>query len=76
MSDVQAPVLAARAIKRGFRQGPKRIEVLEEVSLEVRAGTSLAIVGASGAGLCCISWEAWTGRIPARSWLTVGPFGK
>jgi lipoprotein-releasing system ATP-binding protein len=50
MSDVQAPVLAARAIKRGFRQGPKRIEVLEEVSLEVRAGTSLAIVGASGAG--------------------------
>ena len=44
------PVLEARGISRGFRQGPKRIEVLKDVSLRVPAGSSLAIVGASGAG--------------------------
>jgi lipoprotein-releasing system ATP-binding protein len=50
MNDAQVPVLAARSIRRGFRQGPKRIEVLRGIDLEVPAGTSLAIVGASGAG--------------------------
>ena len=43
-------VLEARGIQRGFRQGPKRIEVLQDVSLSVPAGASIAIVGASGAG--------------------------
>jgi len=43
-------VLEARGIRRGFRQGPKRIEVLADVSLTVPAGASVAIVGASGAG--------------------------
>jgi len=42
--------LEARAVCKGFRQGPKRIEVLRGVSLSVPAGSSLAIVGASGAG--------------------------
>ena len=43
-------VIEAKGISRGFRQGPKRVQVLEDVSLQVRAGTSMAIVGASGAG--------------------------
>ena len=43
-------VLKAHGIQRGFRQGPKRIEVLKDVSLSVPAGASIAIVGASGAG--------------------------
>lgn len=45
-----AMVLEAQGVVRGFRQGPKRIEVLREVSLRVPAGASIAIVGASGAG--------------------------
>lgn len=43
-------VIQANGVSRGFRQGPKRVQVLSEVSLEVPAGTSMAIVGASGAG--------------------------
>jgi lipoprotein-releasing system ATP-binding protein len=43
-------VIEAKGISRGFRQGPKRVQVLTDVSLQVPAGTSIAIVGASGAG--------------------------
>jgi len=43
-------VIEAKGISRGFRQGPKRVQVLDNVSLQVPAGTSMAIVGASGAG--------------------------
>ena len=43
-------VIQATGICRGFRQGPKRVQVLTDVSLQVPAGTSMAIVGASGAG--------------------------
>ena len=43
-------VIQATGISRGFRQGPKRVQVLSDVSLQVPAGTSMAIVGASGAG--------------------------
>jgi len=50
MNEQGSMVIRARGISRGFRQGPKRVEVLKDVSLEVAAGTSMAIVGASGAG--------------------------
>jgi len=43
-------VIKATGISRGFRQGSKRVQVLSDVSLQVPAGTSMAIVGASGAG--------------------------
>lgn len=43
-------VIQCSGISRGFRQGPKRIQVLSDVSLQVPAGTSMAIVGTSGAG--------------------------
>ena len=50
MNELGSIVISAKDISRGFRQGPKRVEVLQDVSLEVAAGTSMAIVGASGAG--------------------------
>jgi lipoprotein-releasing system ATP-binding protein len=50
MSDQGNIVIQATGISRGFRQGPKRVQVLSDVSLQVPAGTSMAIVGASGAG--------------------------
>jgi lipoprotein-releasing system ATP-binding protein len=42
--------LEARGIQKTFRQGPKDVHVLHDVSLELEAGRSLAIIGASGAG--------------------------
>lgn len=50
MNEPGSMVLSARGISRGFRQGPKRVQVLNDVNLQVPAGTSVAIVGASGAG--------------------------
>jgi lipoprotein-releasing system ATP-binding protein len=50
MNEQGSMVIEAKGISRGFRQGPKRVQVLTDVSLQVPAGTSLAIVGASGAG--------------------------
>jgi lipoprotein-releasing system ATP-binding protein len=50
MSEQGNIVIQATGISRGFRQGPKRVQVLTDVSLQVPVGTSMAIVGASGAG--------------------------
>jgi len=50
MNEQGSIVIEANGISRGFRQGPKRVQVLSDVSLQVPAGTSMAIVGASGAG--------------------------
>ena len=50
MSNQSDLVIEAKGISRGFRQGSKRVQVLNDVSLKVPGGTSMAIVGASGAG--------------------------
>lgn len=47
---VSVPALEARNISKSFRQGTRKIEVLNDVSLQLAAGESMAIVGASGAG--------------------------
>lgn len=50
MNNEARTVLEVHDLYKGFRQGPKRIDVLKGINLEVVAGQSLAIVGASGAG--------------------------
>lgn len=45
-----ATVLEARQVQKTYRQGPREVRVLEGVDLALKAGESLAIVGASGAG--------------------------
>jgi lipoprotein-releasing system ATP-binding protein len=50
MTDPTQTVLEARDVKRAFRQGPIDLEVLRGVSLAVRAGERIAIIGASGSG--------------------------
>ncbi len=47
---MSSPQLIARDLRRSFQIGPRRIEVLRGVSLEVRHGESIFLCGASGAG--------------------------
>ncbi len=47
MSDV---ILQARGLTRRYAEGPLDVQVLSGVDLDVRAGETLAIVGASGSG--------------------------
>ena len=42
--------LVARDLQRSFRIGPRRIEVLRGISLDVQEGEAVFLVGASGAG--------------------------
>ena len=44
------PVILAQGLGKRFRQGPLDVTVLREVHLQVQAGDTLAIVGASGSG--------------------------
>jgi putative ABC transport system ATP-binding protein/lipoprotein-releasing system ATP-binding protein len=45
-----APQLIARDLYRSFRIGPRRIEVLRGISMEVAHGEAVFLCGASGAG--------------------------
>lgn len=45
-----SPVLEAVGLSRGFREGEARVQVLNGVDLTLRAGETVAIVGASGSG--------------------------
>ena len=44
------PLLTARGLKRSFILGPSKIEVLRGIDLDINAGESVFLVGASGAG--------------------------
>ena len=43
-------VLAAHGLSKTFDEGPLKVDVLQDVDLQVNAGETLAIVGASGSG--------------------------
>jgi len=47
---IPAVALDARHISKSFKQGVRKIDVLSDVSLQLAAGQSMAVVGASGAG--------------------------
>src|SRR5205085_5403375 len=44
------PQLIARDLKRSFRMGPRRIEVLRGISMQIARGEAVFLCGASGAG--------------------------
>src|SRR5712664_445637 len=45
-----APQLVARDLRRSFRMGPRRIEVLRGISMEIQRNEAVFLSGASGAG--------------------------
>ena len=47
---LNGPVLEARNVQKTYRQGPREVSVLKDVSLALEAGESLSIIGVSGAG--------------------------
>ena len=47
---MQQPQLVARDLFQSFKLGPRRIEVLRGISIEIAAGEIIFICGASGAG--------------------------
>lgn len=49
MSD-QSPIIAARGLRKSFREGAGELEIFSGIDLNVGRGERLAIVGASGAG--------------------------
>lgn len=47
---MNAPVLQCENLRKEFRQGDARVEVLRGVNLSLKAGQQVAVVGASGSG--------------------------
>ncbi len=45
-----APLLTAHDVEREYRMGPEVVRVLRGVSLDVNAGETVAVIGASGVG--------------------------
>ena len=50
VSPDNGPILVARDIRKSYGRGAARFDALDGVSLEVRSGESIAIVGKSGSG--------------------------
>lgn len=47
MSDI---LLSARKIRKSYQQGSGELEILKDLSIDIRMGDAICIVGASGAG--------------------------
>jgi len=50
MTDTKEPVLLCRHLQKIYTEGPRQVEVLRDVNLQVFPGERLAIVGSSGSG--------------------------
>lgn len=44
------PVLECQGLYKSYRQGPQKLEILRDLTVEINAGEHIAVVGASGSG--------------------------
>jgi len=49
-SDDAAPIVSARGLSKTFESGGRPLTVLDDVTLEIRVGETVAVVGPSGSG--------------------------
>jgi len=50
MAPTTPPIVAARDLRRSFRLGSRRIDVLRGITVDIEAGEAVFLCGASGAG--------------------------
>ncbi|MBW4933494.1 ABC transporter ATP-binding protein [Marinobacter sp. F4206] len=50
MQPSSAPVIDCRQVTRTYTEGPERLTIFSDISLQVASGETVAIVGSSGAG--------------------------
>lgn len=50
MIDYAPVILSAQKVRKAFPQGSGELEILREISIDIKAGEAVCIVGASGAG--------------------------
>lgn len=50
MIDYAPVILSAQKVRKAYPQGSGELEILREISIDIRAGEAVCIVGASGAG--------------------------
>jgi len=68
-AETPKPVLEAQGVKKTYRQGPRAVRVLEDVSFRVEAGQMIGLAGPSGGGkttmvnLICRFYDVIEGRI-------------
>ena len=68
---VQPVLLNARELRQTFRIGSRSLEILRGVSLEVKVGESVFLVGASGAGKTTLLYTLAGLERPDRGTVTV-----
>jgi lipoprotein-releasing system ATP-binding protein len=65
------PLLSARGLWKGYRTDGSRLEILRDLSLDLRAGERVAVVGASGIGKSTLLHVLGTLERPDRGRVTV-----
>ena len=60
----EAPLMRTEDLSKGYSIGGRRLEILVQVSIEIKRGEMVAVVRQSGAGspACFTFWAHWTSR--------------
>ena len=71
MSEAQG--LVVQDVSKSFQLGPKRVEVLRQLSLRVDPGEAIAITGPSGSGKSTLLHLIGALEVPDSGSISVGP---
>ena len=62
MNDDRSLVINCEKVTRTYNEGPGKLTIFSDISLQVSAGESVGIVGSSGAGKGCEAGRGGAGR--------------